>query len=372
MASLDRDRAAPKYDIFINYLYEDVDIKRKLVSHLYHRLLPHGLRVFMEKEETTQIDEVIRTASIHIAIFSPGYENSPRCLNELVLMWELSKLKSSTSSVIPVFYKVRPGQIRWAMNPEMYVGMHGGDLVSQGTSVPLTDEKSTKEREKWVRALSDVTGINGFVLEHCNGDEGKLVGQVVERVLKKSKDHLDYDVFINHRGPDVKKTLASHLYHGLVERGLRVFLDIEEMHEGDSLTSQIEGAIRTAFVHIAIFSGTYAKSRWCLDELVLMLESGRFIIPVFHNVKPSELTSKNGKYDEQLRELEKEIDEEGKPRYDPATIGKWEKALSDVDKDSFRFDLEQCDGDEGQLADQVIQRVLSEEVKVWKDGLHLR
>jgi hypothetical protein len=34
MASLDRDRAAPKYDIFINYL--DEDVKRKFVSHLYH------------------------------------------------------------------------------------------------------------------------------------------------------------------------------------------------------------------------------------------------------------------------------------------------------------------------------------------------
>lgn len=360
MASLDRDRAAPKYDIFINYLYEDVDVKRKFVSHIYHRLLPHGLRVFMEKEETTQIDEVIRTAPIHIAIFSPGYQNSPRCLNELLLMSE-----PSTSSIIPVFYKMRPGQIRWAMNPEMYVGPHGGDLVKRKRS-------AKKKREKWVRALSDVTGINGFVLEHCNGDEGKLVGQVVERVLNMLKDHLDYDVFINHRGPDVKKTLASHLYHGLVECGLRVFLDIEEMHEGDSLTSQIEGAIRTAFVHIAIFSGTYAKSRWCLDELVLMLESGRIIIPVFHNVKPSELTLKNGKYDEHLRELEKEIDE-GKLRYDPATIGEWKKALSDVDKyTAFGFDLEQFDGDEGQLADEVIQRVLSEEVKVWKDGRHLR
>jgi hypothetical protein len=295
------------------------------------------------------------------------------------------------------------------VNPEFYAGTHGG---YQGTSFSLAErkkesifnvyeaknilwdrlflyltltfvfgrfpvkftKKSIKKQipEKWVRALTDVTGINGFVLEHCNGDEGKLVGQVVERVLNMLKDHLDYDVFINHRGPDVKKTLASHLYHGLVERGLRVFLDIEEMHEGDSLTSQIEGAIRTAFVHIAIFSDTYAKSRWCLDELVLMLESGRIIIPVFHNVKPSELTLKNGKYDEHLRELEKEIDE-GKPRYDPATIGEWKKALSDVDKyTAFGFDLEQFDGDEGQLADEVIQRVLSEEVKVWKDGRHLR
>jgi hypothetical protein len=87
--------------------------------------------------------------------------------------------------------------------------------------------------------------------------------------------HYSYDVFINHRGPDVKKTFASHLYHGLSKHGLRVFLDEPELQPGDSLTSQIEGAVGTASVHVAVFSSHYAESRWCLDELLLMLESGR-------------------------------------------------------------------------------------------------
>lgn len=84
----------------------------------------------------------------------------------------------------------------------------------------------------------------------------------------------NYDVFINHRGPDVKKTLASHLYHRLLVHGLQIFLDFEELQEGDNLTSQIEGAIRTTSVHIVIFSTNYAESNWCLNELLLMLESG--------------------------------------------------------------------------------------------------
>lgn len=75
-----------------------------------------------------------------------------------------------------------------------------------------------------------------------------------------------FDVFISHRGPDVKKTLASHLYHRLLVHGLRVFLDYQELQEGDKLTSQIEGAIRSASVNIAIFSANYAESSWCMNE----------------------------------------------------------------------------------------------------------
>ena len=40
---------------------------------------------------------------------------------------------------------------------------------------------------------------------------GKLVNQIVKRVLKKLENHLYYDVFISGRDPDVKKTLESHL-----------------------------------------------------------------------------------------------------------------------------------------------------------------
>lgn len=356
MASPSPDTASPEYDISISHSGEDV--QRELVSHLYHRLLPHGLRVFMENKTPKMVD-AIRTATLHITIFCPKYTKSIPCLNELVLMWE------SRKPIIPVFYRVSPGNIRWSH----YRGATSQDgPEGNETGFPQTDEDTMG---KWRNALTEVTGINGFVLDNYNGDEGQLVSQVVERVLKMLKDNLDYDVFINHRGPDVKKTLASYLYHCLVARGLRVFLDTEEMQEGDSLTLQIEGAIRTAFIHIAIFSPKYAKSSWCLNELVKMLESGSKIIPIFHTVKPSELTSENGKYAKQLRKLEEKTDQEGKPRYDAATIREWKTALSKVDK-STEFDLENYDSDEGRLAEEVTQRVLLEEVKLWRDGVRPR
>jgi hypothetical protein len=147
-----------------------------------------------------------------------------------------------------------------------------------------------------------------------------------------STNNIRYVVFISHRGPDVKKTFASHLYRRLISYGLRVFLDYQELQEGEELTGQIKGAIRTASVHVAIFSPTYAASNWCLDELLFMLESESPIIPVFHHVEPADLrwTQGEGVYARSLRNLEKKRAYGSQPRYNSTTIENWRNALSRV------------------------------------------
>eukprot|EP00253_Pinus_taeda_P033079 PITA_33079 len=171
-----------------------------------------------------------------------------------------------------------------------------------------------------------------------------------------------YQVFLNHRGPDVKKGLATHIYHRLKDLGLSVFLDQQELQRGEKLEPQIEGAIRTASVHVAIFSPNYAQSRWCLDELVQMLkmlESGSTIIPVFYKVDPADLRwARVGKgvYARDLDELErKRASDSQEPRYDPETIEKWRNALSAV-ADIVGFELK--DKEESQLVQEVVQQVV--------------
>jgi leucine-rich repeat protein SHOC2 len=142
-----------------------------------------------------------------------------------------------------------------------------------------------------------------------------------------------YDVFINHRRPDVKKTLASHLYHRLISHGLQVFLDYQELNVGENFDSEIKGAIKSASVHVAIFSQTYAESKWCLNELQLMLESGSPIIPVFYKVKPADLRwtrGKDGVYAQALSKLEEKRTYDSQPRYDPTTVENWRNALFTV------------------------------------------
>ncbi|GLJ06479.1 hypothetical protein SUGI_0040160 [Cryptomeria japonica] len=133
-----------------------------------------------------------------------------------------------------------------------------------------------------------------------------------------------FDVFINHRGPDVKQTLAIQLYNSLEQLGIRAFLDSQEKQLGDSFPSTIETAIRSALVHVAIFSKGYADSPWCLAELVLILESQAKIIPVFYGVNPSDLRIiKKGVYAEAF------IKYEEKGRY-LEKLNEWKEALQSL------------------------------------------
>ncbi|CAN1149756.1 TIR-only protein [Linum perenne] len=99
------------------------------------------------------------------------------------------------------------------------------------------------------------------------------------------------DVFINHRGIDTKRTISGLLYDRLAspELGLRPFLDSKNMKPGDRLFDNINAAIRGCKVGVAVFSPRYCDSYFCLHELALLMESKKRVIPVFCDVKPSEL-----------------------------------------------------------------------------------
>ncbi|XP_057949208.1 probable 2' cyclic ADP-D-ribose synthase BdTIR [Malania oleifera] len=98
------------------------------------------------------------------------------------------------------------------------------------------------------------------------------------------------DVFISHRSIDTKRTVAGLLYDHLRSNlGLRPFLDSKNMKPGDKLFDTIDPAIRDCKVGIAVFSPRYCHSYFCLHELALLMDSKKRVIPVFCDVKPSEL-----------------------------------------------------------------------------------
>lgn len=101
------------------------------------------------------------------------------------------------------------------------------------------------------------------------------------------------DVFINHRGIDTKKNVAGLLYHHLKSLRLRPFLDSKNMKPGDRLFDNIDSAISTCKVGVAIFSPRYCQSYFCLHELARIMEAKKKVIPVFCDVKPSELIIKD-------------------------------------------------------------------------------
>ncbi|GLJ07212.1 hypothetical protein SUGI_0061710 [Cryptomeria japonica] len=160
---------------------------------------------------------------------------------------------------------------------------------------------------------------------------------------------IKYDVFINHRGKDVKDTIASLVYHNLSNRKLKVFLDNKEMEHGEAIPHKIYQAISTASVHIAIFSENYAESVWCLSELSLAEESGAPIIPIFCGVQPNDLRMKRenevGLYSAALHKLHQTVDSE--------YIEKWRATLHRV---SYMFGFK-FEGDCGMLLENIAASV---------------
>lgn len=97
------------------------------------------------------------------------------------------------------------------------------------------------------------------------------------------------DVFINHRGTDTKRTIAGLLHDHLSRLRLNPFLDSKNMKPGDRLFDKIDTAIKHCKLGVAVFSPRYCESYFCLHELALIMESRKKVIPIFYDVKPSQL-----------------------------------------------------------------------------------
>ena len=131
-----------------------------------------------------------------------------------------------------------------------------------------------------------------------------------------------YDVFINHRGPDVKRTLATAIYKMLTQMGLTVFLDSEELAWGGHFPSVLEQVIKSTWLNIAIFSEDYATSKWCLRELSLISgREGSIFVPIFYHVWPYEIRNGKGSYGEAFGR------HQDKGRHNPEKLEEWMEAL---------------------------------------------
>ncbi|KAK8514020.1 hypothetical protein V6N12_008740 [Hibiscus sabdariffa] len=116
----------------------------------------------------------------------------------------------------------------------------------------------------------------------------KLV-QVPPRSPSKAMTRPVCDIFINHRGTDTKRTIAGLLHDHLFRLGLRPFLDSRSMKPGDRLFGKINPAIQGCKLGVAIFSPKYCDSYFCMQELALLMENKKRVIPIFCDVKPSQL-----------------------------------------------------------------------------------
>lgn len=112
----------------------------------------------------------------------------------------------------------------------------------------------------------------------------------------------EHGVFLCFRGEDTREGFTSHLFQALVGSGINTFMD-ERLPKGRDI-SELLDRIQKSRVSVVIFSENFADSRWCLDELVKILECkerlGQEVFPVFYKVPPSQLRELRGKTAEHL------------------------------------------------------------------------
>ena len=141
----------------------------------------------------------------------------------------------------------------------------------------------------------------------------------------------NYDVFLSSRGQDTRNTFTDHLYANLVAHGIHTFRDDEELEKGGDIASDLQRAIQESKIFIVIFSTNYAYSKWCLNELVkiidCMTQKGSMVWPVFYHVDPRDVRHQRGSFGTAFFCHAKDADEEKEK-----TIEMWKEALKTAGK----------------------------------------
>jgi hypothetical protein len=137
-----------------------------------------------------------------------------------------------------------------------------------------------------------------------------------------------WDVFLSFRGADTRKNFIGHLYSSLERVGIRIFRDEEELPRGETISTALLNAIEESRIFIVVFSKDFASSRWCLDELVEIVDRrktiGRTLLPIFYHIKPSDVRRQTGTFTEAFARHEEQF------HNNIERVHKWKKALTEA------------------------------------------
>ncbi|KFK31589.1 hypothetical protein AALP_AA6G132000, partial [Arabis alpina] len=116
-----------------------------------------------------------------------------------------------------------------------------------------------------------------------------------------------HQVFINFRGEDLRLGFVSHLVTALEDHNINVFID-NYNDKGEHLDSLLK-RIEESRIALAIFSGKYTESTWCLRELTKIkdcVEQGKLVaIPIFYRLEPSTVKGVRGQFGDAFRDVAK-------------------------------------------------------------------
>jgi len=116
----------------------------------------------------------------------------------------------------------------------------------------------------------------------------------------------------------------------LKHRGINAFFDDNNLKPGEDISPALLKAIEESKISVIVFSENYASSRWCLGELVKIIECTKkenkkqIAFPIFFHVDPSDVRHQRKSYAKAMAAHEIRF---GK---DSENVKAWTAALSEA------------------------------------------
>ena len=130
------------------------------------------------------------------------------------------------------------------------------------------------------------------------------------------------DVFISHRGPDVKRELVSHIVDRLQRVGISVFVDYN-LEKGcvswPTILAHLCGAKRV----LLLLTPRFEESPWCLEEARVMVKRIKAVLPIYIDREPGSINEGclQGAFGKFCQDV---------PNADAGIVREWHAALESV------------------------------------------
>ncbi|XP_045823355.1 heat shock cognate 70 kDa protein 2-like isoform X1 [Trifolium pratense] len=207
---------------------------------------------------------------------------------------------------------------------------------------PLSDEEAftllhklsgVESQTDLFKVVRDVAfkckGLPGLIKDVAFSLKKKPIEKWEESLVSLSHSTAQYQIFISFRGKDTREIFTNHLYEALCKEGFETFKDDEALEGGSPIDKLLEAIEESRFA-IIVLSENFADSKWCLKELVKILDCRKrkkqLVLPIFYEVEPSDIRHLKGRYCEAMAEHGKELGKDSK------TVLEWTLALNDISR----------------------------------------
>ncbi|KAM5585884.1 hypothetical protein ABKV19_005006 [Rosa sericea] len=256
-------------------------LSREILYELLLSVEANGRSISFHGGRLQMLERKYGTCSkARIYVVTQGLAWSESELDKVAELQEAAK-NDVEKTVLPIFYDVDPSDVR----------NQTGCFEQAFADHEKKYKDDPQKVKRWRAALTKLANLAGWDSKGCH--ETKLIQDVVEVIWRKlhpstSKSAINnvssipsssssfcrpkHDVFLSFRGADTRLAFMGHLHAALIHRRISTFRDDIELEKGKSIRKQLDKAIEGSKVWVVIVSPDYASSKWCLNELLKILE----------------------------------------------------------------------------------------------------